>query len=156
MRLIGEDGAQLGIMDTRKALEIAREKDLDLIQVTDKLEIPVCKLGEYGKFLYQLEKKERESAKKQVKIDHKTIQIHYNTSPHDLATKASQIKKFFDKGCKVTILLRLRGREKAFKDFALNRMKEFLESLKAQMPVKVEQEIQIKPTGFSTIIVKGK
>lgn len=143
-------------MNTREGIDLAQSRGLDLVQVTDKVSPPVCKIGEYGKHLYDIEKKEREAAKKQQKQEHKTAQINYKTSDHDLETKAKQIAKFFNKGYKVTVLMRLRGREKAFQDLAFERMNNFIEMLKSQMPVKIEQEIQKKPNGFSVIISKGK
>lgn len=154
--MVDETGQQLGVMDLRKALELSMQKGLDLIQVTDKVEPPVCKLGEYGKFLYEMEKKERASSKKQVKIEHKTIQLRYNTSIHDLETKANQTVKFLSKSYKVTVLLVLRGRERAFANLGKGQIDKFLEIVKAQIPIKIDQEIQKRPNGFSIIISQGK
>ena len=156
VRLVDENGQQLGVMDFRDAANIAKSKGLDLIQVTEKVDPPVCKIGEYGKFLYQLEKKEREAKSKSVKIEHKTIQLGYKTGEHDLQTKAKQIYKFLEKGHKITILVVLRGREKAFANLAAEQLSKFLEMLRATTPIKVEQEIQKRPNGCLAIISKGK
>lgn len=156
VRLVDENGQQLGVMDFRDAANIAKGKGLDLIQVTEKVDPPVCKIGEYGKFLYQLEKKEKETKAKAVKIEHKTIQLGYKTGEHDIQTKATQAIKFLEKGYKVTVLVFLKGREKAFGDIAVTQLQKFLDMLNATTPIKVEQAIQRRPNGCQTIISKGK
>lgn len=156
VRVIDENGLQMGVLGIAAALTEARNRGLDLIQVTDKVEPPVCKLGEYGKFLYIEEKKERAARKNQVKTEHKMVKINYNISPHDLETKAHQVEKFIKKNCKVTIQIYLRGRENAFQDLAKQKIIHFKEVISQFVPIKLEQDLQKRPKGFTMIISPGK
>jgi len=151
VRLIDETGKQLGVTDLTEALRISRERNLDLIQVTDKVDPPVCKITDYGKYLYQKEKKEK-NLKKISTL--KEIRIGFNTSLHDLETKAKTAEKFLKKGDKVKIEMRLRGREKALGRFAREKVIKFLEELKNNIPFKIERDLKRRPNGFSTIISK--
>jgi translation initiation factor IF-3 len=151
VRVIDETGKQLGIMLLEEALQIARERNLDLIQVTEKVEPPVCKLGDYGKYLYWLQKKER-GTKKSGAL--KGIRLSFNISLHDLETRAKQAEKFLKEGNKVRIEMPLKGREKALGDFAKNKIKQFLEILEKLIPIKIERELKREPRGFTIIIAK--
>ena len=102
VRVIDEAGKQLGIMPLENALKLARERNLDLIQVTEKVEPPVCKLGDYGKYLYREEKKEK-AAQKHQGSELKGIRLTFNISQHDLETRAHQAGKFLNKGDKIRI-----------------------------------------------------
>ncbi len=140
VRVIDETGKQLGIMSSREALQIARERNLDLIQVTEKVEPPVCKIMDYGKYLYSLRKKEKGSKiKKAGQI--KGIRISFGISLHDLETRAKQAEKFLKKGYKVKVELILRGRQKALGEHAKGKMNQFLEVLRGLIPVKIEREL---------------
>ena len=94
VRVIDETGGQLGVMNIFAAIDLAKSKNLDLIQVTEKVEPPVCRIGNYGKYLYSLQKKERKikAGTKEAKL--KEIQIGFNISPHDIEVKAKQAEKF--------------------------------------------------------------
>ncbi len=151
VRLIDENGQHVGIVPIQEALKLALERGYDLIQVTDNVEPPVCRLGDLGKYVYQQEKKERE-IKKQQKTEHKTIKMKYNTSIHDLETKSGQVEKFLKKGYKVTVQVILRGREKAFSNLARTQLDKFLQMLETKTPIKVDQPVEKKPNGFLTII----
>ncbi len=155
VRLIDETEKQLGIMPLLKALQIARERNLDLIQVTEKVEPPVCKIGDYGKYLYREEKRER-SIHKHKSSELKGIRLTFNISLHDLETRANLAEKFLNKGDRVRIELPLRGREKALGDFAKEKMNKFLETLKNLVPIKVERELKREPRGLTMIISKTK
>jgi translation initiation factor IF-3 len=113
VRLIGEDGEQLGIMTSREALDKAREADLDLVMVAPNGKPPVCKIIDYGKYRYELARKEKEAKKKQKTIEIKEIRLSPNIDSNDLNTKLSAARKFLAKGNKVKITLRFRGREMA-------------------------------------------
>ena len=113
VRLIGEDGEQLGIMTSREALDKAREADLDLVMVAPNGKPPVCKIIDYGKYRYELARKEKEAKKKQKTIEIKEIRLSPNIDSNDLNTKLSAARKFLTKGNKVKITLRFRGREMA-------------------------------------------
>jgi len=153
VRLIDETGKQLGILPIEEALRIARERNLDLIQVTEKVEPPVCKLGDYGKYLYREEKKEK-AARKHRGGELKGIRLTFNISQHDLETKASLAGKFLNKGDKIRIEMPLRGREKALQDFAKEKFEKFVEILKTTTPLKIERELKREPRGFTMIISK--
>ncbi len=156
VRVITEDGQQLGVMGISAAITEARNRGLDLIQVTDKVDPPVCKIGEYGKFLYMEEKKEKAAKKHQLKNEHKMVKINYNISEHDLETKAHQVEKFIKKNCKVTIQIYLRGRENAFQDLAKEKIIHFKDVISQFVPIKLEQDLQKRPKGFTMIISPGK
>ena len=113
VRLIGADGEQLGIMTSREALDKAREADLDLVMVAPNGKPPVCKIIDYGKYRYELARKEKEAKKKQKTIEIKEIRLSPNIDSNDLNTKLSAARKFLAKGNKVKITLRFRGREMA-------------------------------------------
>ena len=111
--MIGEDGAQLGIMSSREALKIAEEDGLDLVKIAPTAKPPVCKIVDYGKYRYELARKEKEAKKKQRTIEIKEIRMSPNIDTNDLNTKVSAARKFLTKGNKVKVTLRFRGREMA-------------------------------------------
>jgi len=151
IRLIDENGEQLGVVFLDEALRISQERNLDLVQVTDKAEPPVCKIMSYGKYLYLQEKKR----KKEIKTGTlKGIRIGFNISRHDLETKANLVEKFLKKGDKVKIEMFLRGREKMHEDFARQKISEFFEILKNQMPFKIEKNLQKRGSNFTVIVSK--
>ncbi len=119
MRVVDDDGEQLGVLATRDALERAREKGLDLVEVAPNADPPVCKIMDYGKFKYQQQKKLQEAKKKQTVIKIKEVKFRPKTDEHDYQTKLKKIVKFLDAGdrCKVTIFFR--GREIVHKDRGL-------------------------------------
>ena len=153
VRVIDENGKQLGVVPLQEALQLARERNLDLIQVTEKVEPAVCKLGDYGKYLYQEEKKEKQ-VKKPRGGELKGIRLTFNISQHDLETKANQTAKFLQKGNRVRIELPLRGRERALGDFAKEKVNKFLEILQNLVPFKAEGELKREPRGLTVIITK--
>ena len=152
VRVIDETGKQLGVFALGEALRLAQERNLDLIQVTEKVEPPVCKLGDYGKYLYSLQKKEKTTKTKAGEI--KGVRISFAISPHDLETKVKMTEKFLKKGYRVRVELVLRGREKALGDFAKGKMNQFSETLGKLTPFKIERELKREPRGFTMIISK--
>ncbi len=153
VRLIDETGKQLGVLALEKALQITRERDLDLIQVTEKVEPPVCKIMDYGKYLYQLKKKER-SAKHHKGGELKGIRLTFGISEHDLETRTKQAEKFLKTGNRVRIEMKLRGRQKALQGFAREKIRKFLEILEKTIPIKIERELKRQPRGLTMIISK--
>ena len=111
VRLIDEDGGQLGVMKTAKALDIAREHGTDLVEVAPQAKPPVCRLMDYGKFLYEAQKRERDARKSQTKIEIKEIRLRPKTGEHDINYKLRDARKFLERGAKVKVRLRFRGRE---------------------------------------------
>ena len=111
VRLIGEHGEQLGIMPAKDALRIAQEAELDLVNVAPTAKPPVCKIIDYGKFRYEMARKEKDAKKKQKTVEVKEIRLSPNIDANDLNTKISAARKFIEKGNKVKVTLRFRGRE---------------------------------------------
>jgi translation initiation factor IF-3 len=111
VRVIGADGQQLGIMSTRDALAVAEENELDLVEVAPNANPPVCRLMDYGKYLYEKQKRERESRKAQKQIEIKEVRLRPKTDEHDIQVVLSKIRKFAKEGAKVRVRIRFRGRE---------------------------------------------
>ena len=155
VRLIGKDGKQLGVFSLHEALEKAQEEGLDLVQVTEKVEPPVCKIMDRGKYLYQLKKKEKQ-AKSQKSGELKNIRLRFNISDHDLSTRAKATEKFLNQNHKVRIEMVLRGREKSLSEFAKEKINYFLDLLRATIPIKIERELKKQARGLTIIISKDK
>ncbi|MCR5213096.1 MAG: translation initiation factor IF-3 [Eubacterium sp.] len=114
VRVIGAEGNQLGVMSIQEALEIADQAELDLVRVSPNAKPPVCKIIDYGKFRYEISRKEKEAKKKQKIVEIKEVRISPNIDDNDLNTKTNQAKKFLEKGNRVKVTLRFRGRELAY------------------------------------------
>lgn len=153
VRVVDETGKQLGVMSLKDALGLSYGRNLDLIQVTEKVEPPVCKIMDYGKYQYLQKKKER-SGKKQKAGELKGIRLGFNISLHDMETKAHQAEKFLKKGYKVRIEMKLKGRERALENFAKEKINKFLEILKNFVPIKTEKELKREARGLTMIILK--
>lgn len=113
IRLIGENGEQLGIMSAKEALELARQAELDLIKIAPTAKPPVCKIADFGKFRYEMLRREKDAKKKQKVTEVKEIRLTPNIEDNDLNTKANQARKFIQHGDKVKATLKFRGREMA-------------------------------------------
>ncbi|MCI9216236.1 translation initiation factor IF-3 [Lachnospiraceae bacterium 42-17] len=113
VRVIGENGDQLGIMPIKEAMRLAQEAELDLVKIAPKAQPPVCKIIDYGKYRYELARKEKEARKKQKIVEVKEVRLSPNIDTNDLNTKVNNAKKFISKGNKVKVTLRFRGREMA-------------------------------------------
>lgn len=113
VRVIGENGDQLGILPIKEAMRLAQEAELDLVKIAPKAQPPVCKIIDYGKYRYELARKEKEARKKQKIVEVKEVRLSPNIDTNDLNTKINNAKKFITKGNKVKVTLRFRGREMA-------------------------------------------
>ena len=129
IRLIGEDGAQLGIVATKTALKMAEDAGLDLVKIAPTAKPPVCKIVDYGKYKYEMIRKEKEARKKQKTIEIKEIRLSPNIDTNDLNTKINAARKFLSKGDKVKITLRFRGREMAHMNNSKHILDDFATSL---------------------------
>ena len=116
MRVVGADGSQVGIESVAVALRLAEEAGLDLVEVSPTAEPPVCRIMDYGKYRYELNKKQQEAKKKQSVIEIKEIKLRPKTEKHDLEFKLKNIRKFLEQNNKVKITLRFRGREIVYAD----------------------------------------
>lgn len=159
--VIGEDGKKLGIMDIYRAMGLAQEKGLDLVEVSPLLAPPVCKIMDYGKYLYVLTKQKRQQSAKQKKIDTKGIRLTVRTDKHDLEFKARNAVKFMKKGHKSRIDLVLKGREKSHMDLAKEKLENFIQIISEISKTDPEttnkeiiKEVDAKktPQGFISII----
>lgn len=129
VRVIGTDGEQLGIMSSREAYKLAQEAELDLVKIAPTAKPPVCKIIDYGKYRYELARKEKEARKKQKVIDVKEVRLSPNIDTNDLNTKVGAARKFLEKGDKVKVTLRFRGREMAHMSKSKYILDDFAESL---------------------------
>jgi translation initiation factor IF-3 len=127
VRVVDSDGTQLGVMSLQSALDLANEKKLDLVNIAPKAQPPVCKILDYGKYRYEMQKREKEARKKQKTIQIKEIRLSTFIEEHDLSVKANNAVKFLKEGDKVKVSLRFRGREKDYSSKGLDVMRRFAE-----------------------------
>ncbi|MBP9674248.1 MAG: translation initiation factor IF-3 [Bacteriovoracaceae bacterium] len=131
VRMIGDDGTQYGVISMLDARRIAMDAALDLIEVSPNANPPVVKLMDYGKYKYQLQKKESEAKKKQAVIQVKEIKFRPNIEKHDLEVKLKKAKEFLDEGDKIKMLMQFRGREMAHSDLGMAKFKEIIKEVVA-------------------------
>ena len=129
IRLIGEDGEQLGIMSARDAMKLAGEANLDLVKIAPTAKPPVCKIIDYGKYRYEQARREKEARKKQKTIEVKEIRLSPNIDTNDLNTKVNQARKFVSGGNKVKVAVRFRGRELAHTAVGKTILEDFAQKL---------------------------
>ena len=140
--VIGPNGEQLGVMSSREALNMAREADLDLIKIAPTAKPPVCKIADYGKYKYEQVRREKAAKKRQKVTEVKEIRLTPNIDVNDLNTKANQARKFIEKGDRVKVALRFRGREMAHMATSKGILDTFFEKLEdvamIEKPAKLE------------------
>lgn len=129
MRVIDKDGGQVGVLTLAEALARAEQAGLDLVEIAPSAEPPVCKIIDFGKYRYQLTKKEKEQKKTQHQVKVKEIKIKPNTDEHDLATKMKHARDFILKGNKVRLTCMFRGREMLHPEFGMRSIQKFCEDL---------------------------
>ena len=154
VRLIGENGEQLGIMSSREAMKLAEKAELDLVKIAPTAKPPVCKIIDYGKYRYELARKEKEARKKQKVVELKEIRLSPNIDSNDLNTKMNAAKKFLSKGDKVKITVRFRGREMAHMNASKHILDDFAESL-AEVAV-VEKAPKVEGRSISMVLAEKK
>ncbi len=142
VRVVGENGEMLGVMPAKDAMKIARDAELDLVKIAPGAQPPVCKIVDYGKYRYEIARKEKEAKKKQKIVDIKEVRLSPNIEANDLNTKVNAAKKFLEKGNKVKITLRFRGREMAHMSSSKHILDDFAQQLAdiavVEKPAKVE------------------
>ena len=142
IRLIGSQGEQIGVMNSKEALRMAREEELDLVLIAPNANPPVCKIIDYGKYRYEMARKEKEAKKKQKVIEIKEVRLSPNIDENDVNTKAKAARKFLEKGDKVKVSLRFRGREMSHMNQSRHILDDFAEKLSdiavIDTPAKVE------------------
>ena len=129
IRVIDPQGKNLGILPTKEALKLAREKDLDLVEISPNANPPVCRIVDFGKFLYERTKKEKEVSKSQVKIEVKEIRLRPKTNEHHRGFKTRNARRWLLENKKVRVTIRFRGREITYPELALEDLKEIAEEL---------------------------
>ena len=154
IRLIGSNGEQLGIMSAREAMKLAEEAELDLVKIAPNAKPPVCKIIDYGKYRYELARKEKEAKKKQKTVEVKEIRLSPNIDTNDLNTKVNAAKKFISKGNKVKITLRFRGREMAHMQQSKHILDDFAEML-AEVAV-VEKPAKLEGRSMSMVLTEKR
>lgn len=142
VRLIDEAGEQVGIIPTRDALEMARERGLDLVEVAPNAIPPVCRLMDYGKFRYEQSRKERESRRNQHVVELKEVRIRPKIDDHDLETKGRQAAKFLDAGDKVKLTVLFRGREMAHPDIGRGLLDQLADQLRSHGAVEAAPRLE--------------
>lgn len=142
IRLIGADGAQMGIMSPRDALRMAIDRDLDLVKIAPQAKPPVCKILDYGKYRFEQTKREKEAKKKQKVIEIKEVRLSPNIEDHDMNTKAKMAAKFLQNGDKVKVSVRFRGREMTRTEVGRVVLDQFVQSIadvaEVEKPPKME------------------
>jgi translation initiation factor IF-3 len=149
IRVIDEEKNQLGIMSVPQALEIARERGLDLVEVAPQANPPVCRIMDYGKFLYELHKKEHEAKKHQKQVQIKEIKFRPKISIHDYNFKLKHIRRFIEEGNKVKITIMIRGRERSHPEMA----QQILERILADVADIAKQDGEIKTQDWASTVL---
>ncbi len=154
VRLIGADGENIGVVPIQKALQLSREAEKDLVEVAAGAEPPVCRIMDFGKFLFERTKKEREARKSQTKIEVKEIRLRPKTNEHHRGFKTRDARRWLMDGMKVRVTVRFRGREITYPELALEDLKEIAEEL-SDIAV-VEQAPALEGKTMSMVLAAGK
>lgn len=154
VQVLGENGAQLGIMKTVEAITKARIEGLDLVEVNPNSEPPLAKIMDYGKYMYRKEKQDKQSKKTEKEQQLKIIKIGLKTGEHDLRYRASQVDKFLHAGHLVKLEIFLKGRERALSGMARGKLEDFLKYIKDHYSI--QNDIKRIPSGWTMLIQKAK
>ena len=142
LRVIDSDGTQLGIMPLRRAMELAEQKNLDLVKIAPQANPPVCKIIDYGKFRFEQAKREKEARKNQRVVEIKEVRLSLNIDTHDFETKRNHALRFISEGNKVKASIRFRGREMGHPELGLEIMRRFADAMSevanVEKPAKLE------------------
>nr|WP_306286944.1 translation initiation factor IF-3 [Neglectibacter timonensis] len=142
LRVIDSDGSQLGVMSLRQAMDLAEQKNLDLVKIAPQATPPVCKIIDYGKFRFEQAKREKEAKKNQRVVEIKEIRLSLNIDTHDFETKKNHAVRFLEEGNKVKVSIRFRGREMGHPEHGLEIMRRFAETMaevaNVEKPAKLE------------------
>ncbi|HCR72668.1 MAG TPA: translation initiation factor IF-3 [Anaerolineae bacterium] len=142
VRLIGPDGGNIGVVSIKEALKIAREAELDLVEVSPGANPPVCRVMDFGKFIYEKAKKEREARKSQTKIEVKEIRLRPKTNEAHRGFKVDDARRWLNQGHKVRVTVKFRGREMDYPEIALEDLKEVAESLSDVATIEVPPQME--------------
>jgi translation initiation factor IF-3 len=154
VRLIDDEGQQIGVVPIAEALEMARARDLNLVEVAANAVPPVCKILDYGKFKYEEEKKEREAKKHQHTSELKELRLRPRTDDHDLQVRSRAARRFLEEGHKVKLLVRFRGRENTHPEVARDQINRIASEL-SDIAV-VERSPEVEGRGMYAILARGR
>lgn len=155
VRLLDEDEEHIGVVPLKEALSKAKDKDLDLVEINPKANPTVARIVDYSSFRYQKEKEAKKKRKKSRSSKTKGVRISMSISEHDLNVRLNQAKKFLERGDKVKIELILKGRQHQHKDRAKDKVRDFIDKIKEDVPVKFEQEVQEEGYKITAQVVKN-
>jgi translation initiation factor IF-3 len=153
VQLIDEKGKQLGVTKTYDALDMAKERELDLVEVGPNVRPPVAKIMDYGKYIYQKERKEKKSGVRQKDHDLKIVRIGFKTGPHDLKFKSGKAIQFLNKGNPVRLEVFLRGRERALAHIGKQQLEVFIKMI--EEPYTIQTPLKRSPRGWAITIKKS-
>jgi len=156
IRLIGAEGEQLGIMSSRDAMNLAAEKNLDLVKIAPTAAPPVCRIMDYGKYRFEQQKKEKEAKKNQRVVDIKEIRLSLNIDTNDFNTKAGHAQRFLKDGDKVKVSIRFRGREMAHTNLGLGVMRRFAELLEEFAAIEKQPRLEGRSMQMYLVPLKDK
>ena len=145
LRVIDSDGSQLGVMPLRQAMDLAEQKNLDLVKIAPQATPPVCKIIDYGKFRFEQAKREKEAKKNQRVVEIKEIRLSLNIDTHDFETKKNHAVRFLEEGNKVKVSIRFRGREMGHPEHGLEIMRRFAETMAEVANVESLQSSRVEP-----------
>lgn len=154
VRLIGPAGDNVGVVSTKEALQIARDAELDLVEVAPNSDPPVCRVMDFGKFIYERAKKDREARRQQTKVEIKEIRLRPKTNEHHRGFKVKDARRWLESGMKVKVTIRFRGREMDYPELALEDLKEIAQEL-SDISV-VEQPPQMEGRTMLVVLAPGK
>ncbi len=142
VRVVSDDGQQLGVMSAREAMDIAEQKGLDLVKVSPNADPPVCKIMDYGKFRFEQSKKQREAKKNQKIIELKEMRLSATIDKHDLEVKAKNVNKFLQAGDKVKVSIRFKGRQMAHTEKGMSVMDEFFDMVEKNAAIEKQAKME--------------
>jgi len=154
VRLIGPNGENIGVVPIEEAQRVARDAELDLVEVAPNSDPPVCRVMDFGKFIYERAKKDREARKAQTKIEVKEIRLRPKTNEHHRDLKVRDARRWLEAGMKVKVRIRFRGREITYPEIALNDLKEIAEEL-SELAI-VEQTPALEGRTMLMVLAPGK
>ena len=154
VRLIGPNGENVGVVSIQEAQQVAQEAELDLVEVAPNADPPVCRVMDFGKFIYERTKKEREARKAQTKVEIKEIRLRPKTNEHHRDLKVRDARRWLEAGMKVKVRIRFRGREITYPEIALNDLKEIAEDL-SDLAI-VEQSPALEGRTMLMVLAPGK
>ena len=155
VRVVDENNNHLGVMTTADAIKKAKEAELDLVVIQPKAEPPVAKIVDFGRYKYEQDKEAQKQKAKQKTVEVKGIRLSLRIAAHDMEVRKEKAKQFLEEGNKVKAEIILRGREKRFGELATQVIKEFIDLLNKDVPIKVEQPITRVGGQLTSIVGKA-